>query len=63
MEGAAIAQVCHRFGTPFVIVRALSDIAGQESPISFEQFLPLAAANAAKLIVAMLPQVAAKELA
>jgi len=62
MEAAAIAQVCHRFGTPFVIVRALSDIAGQESPMSFEQFLPLAAANAAKLIVAMLPQVAAKGL-
>jgi adenosylhomocysteine nucleosidase len=62
MEGAAIAQVCHRFGIPFVIVRALSDIAGQESPMSFEQFLPLAAANAAKLIVAMLPQVAAKGL-
>jgi adenosylhomocysteine nucleosidase len=62
MEGAAIAQVCHRFAIPFVIVRALSDIAGQESPMSFEQFLPLAAANAAKLIVAMLPQVAAKGL-
>jgi adenosylhomocysteine nucleosidase len=62
MEGAAIAQVCHRFGVPFVIVRALSDIAGQESPMSFEQFLPLAAANAAKLIVAMLPQVAANGL-
>ncbi len=62
MEAAAIAQVSHCFGVPFVIVRALSDIAGQESPISFEQFLPLAAANAAKLIIAMLPQVVAKGL-
>lgn len=60
MEGAAIAQVCHRFDIPFVIVRALSDIAGQESPMSFEQFLPVAAANAAKLIVEMLPPVAAQ---
>jgi adenosylhomocysteine nucleosidase len=40
------------------VVRALSDIAGKESPMSFEQFLPLAAENAAKLILAMLPQVA-----
>jgi len=60
MEAAAIAQVCHRFNIPFVVVRALSDIAGKESPMSFEQFLPLAAANAAKLIVEMLPQVAAQ---
>lgn len=58
MEAAAIAQVCHRFDVPFVVVRALSDIAGKESPMSFEQFLPVAAANAAKLIVEMLPQVA-----
>lgn len=63
MEGAAIAQVCHRFDIPFVIVRALSDIAGKESPMSFEQFLPLAAANAAKLIVTMLPRVAKQFLA
>lgn len=59
MEGAAIAQICHRFGVPFVVVRALSDIAGQESPMSFEQFLPLAAENAAQLILAMLPKVEA----
>lgn len=57
MEGAAIAQVCHRFNVPFVVVRALSDIAGKASPMSFEQFLPLAAENAAKLILAMLPKV------
>lgn len=58
MEGAAIAQVCHQFNIPFVIIRALSDIAGKESPVSFEQFLPVAANNAAKLIVEMLPRVA-----
>lgn len=57
MEGAAIAQVAHRFGVPFVIVRALSDIAGSESPMSFEQFLPLAANNAARLIMTMLPRI------
>ena len=43
MEAAAIAQACHLTGTPFVVVRALSDIAGQESPMKFEEFLPLAA--------------------
>lgn len=51
MEGAAIAQVCHQYDVPFVIIRALSDIAGVESSISFNEFLPLAAKNAANLII------------
>lgn len=50
MEAAAIAQVCHHYQTPFVIIRALSDIAGKKSSISFDQFLETAAANAASLI-------------
>ncbi|MFQ3542688.1 5'-methylthioadenosine/S-adenosylhomocysteine nucleosidase [Halobacillus rhizosphaerae] len=53
MEAAAIAQVCYKYNTPFVVIRALSDIAGKESEISFEQFLPLAAENAAIMIMAM----------
>ncbi len=51
MEGAAIAQVCHQFKIPFVIIRALSDIAGKESPLSFEQFLKQAGQNSAQLVL------------
>jgi len=51
MEGAAIAQVCHQYKVPFVIIRALSDIAGVESSISFNEFLTVAAKNAAHLII------------
>ncbi|AIF43353.1 5'-methylthioadenosine/S-adenosylhomocysteine nucleosidase [Virgibacillus sp. SK37] len=54
MEAAAIAQVCHQYNTPFVIIRALSDIAGKESSISFDTFLQKAAENAANLILSML---------
>ena len=43
MEAAAVAQVCHQFDTPFVVIRALSDIAGKESNVSFDEFLPVAA--------------------
>ncbi|MEK4950922.1 5'-methylthioadenosine/S-adenosylhomocysteine nucleosidase [Bacillus sp. FSL W8-1127] len=51
MEAAAIAQVCYQFGTPFVIIRSLSDIAGKESNISFDQYLEKAARNSAELVV------------
>lgn len=50
MEAAAIAQVCYRYSIPFVIIRALSDIAGKDASISFDEFINLAATNATKLI-------------
>ena len=56
MEGAAIAQVCYQYDVPFVIIRALSDIAGVESSISFNEFLPLAAKNAASLIISLIKE-------
>ncbi len=54
MESAAIAQTCRLFQTPFVIVRALSDIAGKESPLKFDEFLPLAAHRSSQLVVELL---------
>ncbi|MFA1820494.1 5'-methylthioadenosine/S-adenosylhomocysteine nucleosidase [Virgibacillus oceani] len=51
MEASAIAQVCYQYNTPFVIIRALSDIAGKSSSVSFEVFLEKAAKNAAELIL------------
>jgi adenosylhomocysteine nucleosidase len=39
MEGAAIAQTCLQLKTPFVVIRSLSDIAGKESPHTFEEYL------------------------
>ncbi|MCH1627393.1 5'-methylthioadenosine/S-adenosylhomocysteine nucleosidase [Fredinandcohnia quinoae] len=57
MEAAAIAQVCHQFETPFVVIRALSDIAGKESNISFDQFLETAAVNSSKLVVKLVEEI------
>ncbi len=54
MEAAAVAQVCFKFETPFVVVRALSDIAGKESPKSFEEYLKIAAENSSLMIQQML---------
>ncbi|MEG0472098.1 MAG: 5'-methylthioadenosine/S-adenosylhomocysteine nucleosidase [Solibacillus sp.] len=51
MEAAAVAQVCHQFNTPFVVIRALSDIAGKESNISFDEFLPVAAKHSTEIVL------------
>jgi adenosylhomocysteine nucleosidase len=60
MEAAAIAQTCHQFGTPFIVIRALSDIAGRESNQSFEQFLEKAAQHSAEMVIAIVKRIAAR---
>ena len=54
MEGAAIAQACHLLDTAFVVIRSLSDIAGKESPHSFEEYLEVASKNSSAMVMAML---------
>ncbi|WP_146335222.1 5'-methylthioadenosine/S-adenosylhomocysteine nucleosidase [Bacillus licheniformis] len=54
MEAAAVAQVSYQFNTPFVVIRALSDIAGKESEISFDQFLEQAAKHSTDLVLRMI---------
>ena len=53
MEGAAIAQVCQQFAVPYVVIRALSDIAGQQSSTSFDEYLKVAAHHSSLLVAAM----------
>jgi len=57
MEAAAIAQVCTNFGIPFVVTRALSDIAGVESPMTFAEFLPIAASRSAAMVERLVKEV------
>ncbi|WP_026693835.1 5'-methylthioadenosine/S-adenosylhomocysteine nucleosidase [Peribacillus kribbensis] len=57
MEAAAIAQVAYQFQVPFVIIRALSDIAGKESDVSFEKFLDQAAKNSAAMAVKIIERI------
>lgn len=58
MEAAAIAQTCHLYGCPFVVIRALSDIAGKQSDLSFKQFIDQAATHSAQLVETMILQLA-----
>lgn len=60
MEAAAVAQVCHQFDVPFVVIRALSDIAGKESNVSFDEFLPVAAKHSTQIVLNVVERLAAK---
>ncbi len=53
MEASAVAQVCEQFKVPFVIVRAISDVVEKESPMDFNEFLPLAAKSSSEMAVKM----------
>ena len=50
MEGAAIAQVCHLNGTPFVIIRAISDKADGSQAMEFDLFKAEAGARSARVV-------------
>ncbi|SPY32326.1 5'-methylthioadenosine/S-adenosylhomocysteine nucleosidase [Pasteurella canis] len=54
MEATAIAQVCHAFNLPFVVVRAISDGGDGKANMSFEEFLPLAAKQSSQIVLGML---------
>jgi len=50
MEGAAIAHCCRLFSVRVLVIRALSDIAGVESPVKFDEFLPIASKHSAEMV-------------
>ena len=55
MEGAAIAQVCCQWHKPFVVVRVLSDLAGDDSHVDFDDFVDESSSKAAKIVKKLLP--------
>ena len=55
MEGSALCGVAERFGVPWLVVRALSDRAGEDSLDDFDAFVDAAAANSARLVRELLP--------
>ena len=55
MEGGAVAQVCEAFGIPWLVVRALSDLAGGNALFDFTAFVDQAAAASATILRRLLP--------
>lgn len=57
-EGAAVAQVCWQQRVPFLAIRSISDNANNETPTNYRLFYKLAAENSARLVVAIVAQLA-----
>ena len=55
MEGGALGQVAEAFGTPFLDIRALSDLAGRESRFDFAAFVHEVAGSSARILRHLLP--------
>lgn len=53
MEGAALAHAAYVGGTPFAVVRAISDGANGDSPLDFPSFLKIAAKNSTALTLSL----------
>lgn len=54
MEAAAVAQTCHQFEVPFIITRAISDLANGEAEMSFEEFLKVACVSSSKIVKSLI---------
>ena len=54
MEGAAVAQVCARWGVPFVVIRSMSDTADHDANVDYRQLMPVVARHAKQVVRAML---------
>lgn len=55
MEGGAVAQTCETFGLPWLVIRALSDLAGRDSPMDFATYVEEVAASSAEILHRILP--------
>tara|TARA_B100001094_G_scaffold105383_1_gene101552 strand:+ start:7852 stop:8565 length:714 start_codon:yes stop_codon:yes gene_type:complete len=55
MEGGAIAQVCCNWHKPFVVIRVLSDLSGNDSHFDFNEFVDESSAKSAIVVNRLLP--------
>ena len=55
MEGGAVVQVAERYGARWLVVRAVSDLAGHDGAVDFAIFLEDAARTAATLVRRLAP--------
>lgn len=54
MEAAAIAQTCYQFNVPFIVTRAISDLADGDAGMTFEAFLKVASKSSSQMVIALI---------
>jgi adenosylhomocysteine nucleosidase len=54
MEGAAVGQVCWQEQVPFIVIRSMSDRAGNNASAEVKNFYEVAAYNSAQLVMAIM---------
>lgn len=54
MEAAAVAQVAYQFGTPFIVLRGVSDLANGDSGVVFDDYVVEAGRASAKSLLSYL---------
>jgi adenosylhomocysteine nucleosidase len=52
MEGAAVAQVCARYGVPMIVIRSITDSSDSQARGSYQRFVETASRNSADLALA-----------
>jgi adenosylhomocysteine nucleosidase len=52
MEGAAVAQVCARYGVPMIVIRSITDRSDSQARGSYQRFVDIASRNSADLALA-----------
>ena len=60
MEGAAVAQVCARFGVPVIVIRSITDRADGGAAGSYRQWVNAASRNAADVALATIREMLIK---
>lgn len=61
MEAAAIAQTCHLLNVPFIMLRAISDKAGEGNTVSYEQFVAQAGKISAEINMEIIKQASCEQ--
>ncbi|QCI20941.1 5'-methylthioadenosine/adenosylhomocysteine nucleosidase [Buchnera aphidicola (Hyperomyzus lactucae)] len=57
MESAAIAQVCYKFNTPLIVVKAISDLSDNNATLNFKKNISVASFQSSKLVEIILENI------